>query len=233
MTLWLIPSVLIAILIAVGPLGALSGVLGPERGFGLFFLGVGLTLLSLPVFGGAAAFASATGKSWRGKAVRAAIVPLLVFLGLILPRLGKLNPPIHDVTTDPQDVLQFAPDVAAARVEGMERARVLELQRAAYPDLATLQLAVPPEQAFELALRTAREMPSWQVLSDDAGAGVIGAVATSRIFRFADDVVIRVQGDPAGSRVDVRSRSRFGQSDFGVNADRVRAYLNALRNATS
>jgi uncharacterized protein (DUF1499 family) len=41
--------------------------------------------------------------------------------------------------------------------------------------------------------------------------------------------VIRVAAADAGSRVDVRSVSRFGRSDFGVNAARVRAYLAKLR----
>jgi uncharacterized protein (DUF1499 family) len=137
------------------------------------------------------------------------------------------------VTTDPQDALQFAPDVAAARTERSDRAAVLEQQRNAYPDLVSLQLAVPAEQAFELALKTAREMPAWEVMSEDPATGQIAAVATSRIFHFKDDVVIRVQSDPAGARVDVRSRSQFGEGDFGVNAARVRTYLAALRDGTS
>lgn len=233
MTLWLAPSVLIAVLVVAGPLGTLTGVLRTETGWWLFFAGLGLALLALPAFAGASAFASATGRGWRGKALRAAIVPLLVFLGLIAPNLGRLNPPIHDVTTDAQDTLQFAPDVAAARLERVERADVLQLQRAAYPELASLELAVPPQQAFELALKTAREMPSWEVLSEDAATGQITAVSRSRVFRFTDDVVIRIQEDAAGARVDMRSRSRFGESDFGVNAERVRSYMAALRDGTS
>jgi uncharacterized protein (DUF1499 family) len=232
MTLWLVPSVLIAILLVAGPLGTLSGALRPEPGWGLFFAGVGLAIVAFPLFGGAAAFASTAGKSWRGKALGAAVMPLVVVLGLVLPNVGKLNPVIHDVTTDPQDSLQFPPDVAA-RPERTDRERVLELQRTAYPDLTSLQLPVPPQQAFELALKTAREMPTWEVLSEDAATGQIAAVSTSRVFKFKDDVVVRVQEDPAGSRIDVRSRSRFGEGDFGVNAARVRSYLSALRNGTS
>lgn len=232
MTLWLAPSVLIAFLLAAGPLGTLTGMLRTETGWWVFFLGVGLALLALPLLGGAAAFASATGKSWRSQALRGAVFPLLVVLGLVVPNFGKLNPVIHDVTTDSQDSLQFPPDVAA-RPERNDRARVLEQQRTAYPDLTSLELAVPAQQAFELALKTAREMPTWEVVHEDPATGQIGAVATSRIFKFKDDVVIRVQEDAAGSRIDVRSRSRFGEGDFGVNAARVRSYLAALRDATS
>ena len=58
----------------------------------------------------------------------------------------------------------------------------------------------------------------------------------SRWFGFTDDVVIRVApmdgGAATGSRVDIRSVSRVGRGDFGVNAARVRAYLAALRDAS-
>ena len=50
-------------------------------------------------------------------------------------------------------------------------------------------------------------------------------------FGFVDDVVIRVEADGAGSRIDMRSLSRQGVGDLGVNARRVRAYLAALRRA--
>jgi uncharacterized protein (DUF1499 family) len=74
-------------------------------------------------------------------------------------------------------------------------------------------------------------MPGWQVTGEDAAAGRIEAVATSRLFRFRDDVVIRVQAGPQeqGARIDVRSRSRIGQSDLGANAERIRAFLARVR----
>ena len=50
---------------------------------------------------------------------------------------------------------------------------------------------------------------------------------------FTDDVVVRVTPAGAGSRIDLRSSSRYGRSDFGVNATRIRAYLTALRAATT
>jgi len=45
-------------------------------------------------------------------------------------------------------------------------------------------------------------------------------------------VVIRVAAAGSGSRVDVRSVSRVGRNDFGVNATRVRGYLTALQDAS-
>jgi uncharacterized protein (DUF1499 family) len=58
---------------------------------------------------------------------------------------------------------------------------------------------------------------------------VIEAVATSRLFHFRDDIAIRVRADGGGgSRVDMRSKSRVGQGDLGVNAARIRAYMAEL-----
>ena len=76
-------------------------------------------------------------------------------------------------------------------------------------------------------------MPGWTVVAADQSSGRIEANEASRWFGFVDDVVIRVSADGAGSRIDVRSVSRMGRSDFGVNAGRVRAYLAALKTRPS
>ena len=72
-------------------------------------------------------------------------------------------------------------------------------------------------------------MPGWTIVAADANAGRIEASEQTRWFRFTDDVVIRVVGDGAGSRIDMRCTSRQGRSDYGVNAARIRAYMGALR----
>ena len=92
-------------------------------------------------------------------------------------------------------------------------------------------LAAAPAQAFALALATARAKPGWTITASDPQAGRIEASQASFWFGFVDDVVIRVEADGAGSRIDMRSLSRQGVGDLGVNARRVRAYLAALRRA--
>jgi hypothetical protein len=42
-------------------------------------------------------------------------------------------------------------------------------------------------------------------------------------------IVIRIAGDGAGTRIDMRSTSRQGHSDYGMNAPRIRAFMGALR----
>jgi uncharacterized protein (DUF1499 family) len=103
------------------------------------------------------------------------------------------------------------------------------LQKSAYPDVAPLKTALPVAKAFDEALAAAKSMPGWTIVAFDPAAGRIEASQQSRWFRFTDDIVIRVAGDEVGSRIDMRSTSRQGRSDFGVNAARIRAYMGALR----
>ncbi|MEE4110150.1 MAG: DUF1499 domain-containing protein, partial [Halieaceae bacterium] len=57
----------------------------------------------------------------------------------------------------------------------------------------------------------------------------IEATDTTFWFGFKDDVVIRIEAAGSGSRLDMRSKSRVGRSDVGANAERIRRYLQLLR----
>jgi uncharacterized protein (DUF1499 family) len=48
-------------------------------------------------------------------------------------------------------------------------------------------------------------------------------------MRFPDDVTVRIRPVASGARVDVRSASRFGSHDLGVNARRVEAFMTRLQ----
>lgn len=153
-------------------------------------------------------------------------------------------PAIHDATTDLVDVPQFGtlkvradnledipddgrPDLAALDPEK----RWSAIHREAYGDLRSLSLAVVPAEAVQRAEALIRAR-GWQVARVDRQAGTIEATATTLFFRFKDDVVVRVRADPArpgGSIVDMRSISRVGGSDVGVNAARIRAFLADLQ----
>ena len=142
---------------------------------------------------------------------------------------GGGAPPIHDITTDTESPPPF---VAAVPLNAPGRTdydpAVAEQQRAAYPDLAPAMLPVAPAAAFDRALAVVGEM-GWELLADDAGDLRIEATDRTFWFGFPDDVVVRVAPDgEAGSRVDVRSLSRVGGGDLGVNARRVREFVAAL-----
>ena len=73
---------------------------------------------------------------------------------------------------------------------------------------------MPVAKAFNEALHVAKSMPGWTIIAADSDTGHIEAIQQSRWFRFTDDIVIRVSGDVAGNRIDMRSTSRQGHSDY-------------------
>jgi len=183
---------------------------------------------------------------WRQGLAGLGYALLALFLGLLLLaypsylgyRASKL-PAITDITTDPANPPRF--DVLARlRPRGRTNypgAATAEQQRAAYPDIAPLQLAVPPKVAYDVVLELATKR-KWLLVDTRPPAagrreGVIEAVARTPIMGFRDDVVIRVSPLGQGSRVDVRSASRYGLHDFGTNAARVRSLLEDIDDGVS
>jgi hypothetical protein len=103
--------------------------------------------------------------------------------------------------------------------------------------VAPLQVDLPVRTTYDIALKAIGKR-KWLVVDarPPAGArreGVIEAVARTTIMGFRDDVVVRVTPLGGGSRVDVRSASRYGLHDFGTNARRVVALLADIDDAAS
>ena len=74
-------------------------------------------------------------------------------------------------------------------------------------------------------------MPGWFIVYIDPATRTIEGVETSYLFRFRDDFVIQVRPgpDPNSSLVEMRSRSRDGTGDFGVNYNRIREFFAMLK----
>ena len=88
---------------------------------------------------------------------------------------------------------------------------------------------VPFAEVWGAALETARARPRWSVTLADARGGVIEAEARTALWRFVDDVQVRVWLDDEGrTRVDATSASRVGAADLGTNARRIARFLHAL-----
>lgn len=96
-----------------------------------------------------------------------------------------------------------------------------------YPELQPQSFGQPFYRVYDAALATAREM-EWEILSEDRAAGEIHAVAVVPVFRFKDEVTITIKPDGDQVSVNVRSRSRVGKSDLGVNARRIRHFQEEL-----
>ncbi len=107
-----------------------------------------------------------------------------------------------------------------------------EATRPDHPDprLRGRRYAIPFDAVWTAALgQIATGGSRWQLVDADDQTGVIRAEAATRLFRFVDDVEIRVGLDhDAQTRVDLTSRSRVGNSDLGTNARRIRRFLRDL-----
>jgi uncharacterized protein (DUF1499 family) len=173
----------------------------------------------------------------------------LLYLGFIgyWVNVAVSVPQIHDITTDLDNPPNFQalklraddfadiPGRGAPEYTGMDaKERWRRLHREAYGDLDTLVLKLPVDKAVALAEQVARER-GWEIALARPEEGRLEAVDTVSLFRFKDDVVVRVQPGPGGltSEVDMRSVSRVGRSDLGVNAKRIRAFLKDLKTAAS
>jgi uncharacterized protein (DUF1499 family) len=221
------------LLAASGPLGIQLGLLRPMSGFRAFMLSCLLGVAAL-LLGALGLFLTrkAAGRSGRGRARLGALVGLAL-VGVVATTAGPSRglPPVNDITTNPDDPPVFR---AVARLEanqgrdmgyaGDELARVT---REAYPDLVPIRVESPPKVVFGMARRAALKL-GWKVVARHRSGGRLEALETSRIFRFVDDVVIRIRVADEGSVVDVRSKSRDGRGDLGANAARIRAFREVL-----
>jgi uncharacterized protein (DUF1499 family) len=174
---------------------------------------------------------------WSGP--RRALVIGVIALALSLAAVGppamlayqaKRLPVIHDISTDtvnPPRYVAVLPLRQGATNSTDYSARTAEQQKKGYPDISPAILDVPPAQAMQLAERAALAM-GWQIVAIAPEDLRIEATATSWLFHFKDDVVIRITAHDKGSRVDMRSLSRVGRGDFGVNAKRIRTFMERL-----
>ena len=134
---------------------------------------------------------------------------------------------IHDVSTDTDDPPAF---VALRQVRlqcrnGMDYSGGKQNPSDIQPQTFTH----PREKIFQAALDAANTL-QWHIAAAIENEGRIEATATTRLLRFKDDVVIRLRAHQGHTRLDIRSASRVGSSDFGANAQRIRTFFRELNN---
>jgi len=214
------------VLLVTGMLLANREVIPPMAGFGLFVLS--------GVLGLAAIIASVV-VMVQTQAFHVAMIGMLGLLPLIALVAGAVDgmrhPRINDITTDIANPPQFEQALTLDANQGREMyfpEKWGGIIRKAYPDVQPLLIDRPLEDAFARVLDAAKKQKRWEVMREDPEAGVIEAVATTRIFRWKDDIVIRLTETDAGTRVDMRSKSRDGQSDLGANAKRIKKFFDAI-----
>jgi uncharacterized protein (DUF1499 family) len=221
--------------VLAGLLGIHIGVIPPLGGFLIFQLGLLAALFAIG-FGIAGVIATRSdteglerSKAWLGLASGSVMFTLTI--GLAGAGLG--SPPINDITTDLEDPPRFASPADVPDFEGRDRSYpsdFVEVVRTSYADLGPTRLPIDQKAAFDLGVRTAESL-GWEIVHRDAAAGTFDARETTRVFKFVDDITVRVRADGSDSIIDVRSKSRDGRGDLGANAKRIRSYQSALGEA--
>jgi len=147
-------------------------------------------------------------------------------------------PWIYDITTDPIDPPRFE---ALARIRPRDANPVIyaglsaaEQQRNAYPEIEPLEQEATAQASYEAALAVVTKR-RWNIVArrppERGREGRIEAVARTPIMGLREDVVIRVRSEGQGSRIDMRSSSRYGSFDFGTNARRVLTLIDEIDDA--
>src|SRR6478736_981465 len=203
----------------------------------------GLAIAGLSILFGLAGFAAIWQNGSRGMA-RILLAFLISGVILAYPAYLALQyrklPAIHDITTDPIDPPRFEALARLRTGDGANPAVYAGLysadqQRQFYPDIEPIELEIPVDRAFALSLQLVTKR-KWLVIDERAPQpprriGRIEAVARSPIMGFREDISIRIVADGDDSRVDIRSASRYFESDLGSNAARVSKFIEDLNTA--
>ncbi len=226
-----VAALLGAVCAALMLFGGRFGLWEPATGFGLYrayFNPLGMVVAGI----GFAALVIHSIRKEKPKAILGGLV-MIVGMACLAPLITSiLNPkpraaPIHNISTDTAN-----PPVFLVLDESRPGARnwleyggpeLAAAQAAAYPDIAPLETDLSAGAAYDRALVVAQSM-GWDIVAANEGNLRFEATARTPVFYFADDIVLVVTPREVGSRVDMRSVSRVGRSDQGVNAARIRAF---------
>ena len=203
-----------------------------------------LALAGLSILVGFAAFAAIwqNGSRGMGRILLAFLIDavVLAYPAYLALQYRKL-PPIHDITTDPIDPPRFEALARLRTGEGTNPAVYagpLFGRTAADRPIPTSRPSSsksPSQRAYDVTLQLVNKR-KWLVIDErppqpPRRIGRIEAVARTPIMGFREDVSIRVTPDGEDSRVDIRSASRYFDSDLGSNAARVSKLIEDINNA--
>jgi len=232
----LIGSVVAATLLPLGAVGARLGIWSFMTGF--LLLGAGTVLAAIGVVVGIAGIIAA--KRRRLKDDKPAVYLGTLISVLIIALMGmqfqtaSSVPPIHNISTDVVDPPAFV-RIAALRGDDTnpltyDAEQLASLQQDAYPWVQTLKTDRDAAAALRQSIRVLEGM-GLEIVHVDEAAGLVEATDTTFWFGFKDDVVVRVRAADDGALVDMRSVSRVGLSDLGINARRIGAFLERFEKA--
>ena len=143
--------------------------------------------------------------------------------------LALTYPAVTDIATIDRGAmpLVFEPGTAA-----MPPPRTLPPAEIAtlFPNVQTRTYPLTPEQAYEVVLRLVTGL-GWELRLERPPQGTEPGRLNAQIMTlpgWREEAVFRIEADPEGSRVDMRSASLHALHDFGSNGHRIETFLTAL-----
>ncbi|MGO9452817.1 MAG: DUF1499 domain-containing protein [Candidatus Binataceae bacterium] len=237
---WLafVDGMLAVALVAAGILGAHFYFAAPFFGFQLFSFGFLLSILGF-VLGllGILLTRSARARIARPRALLATAVSAAIAIPVFVVVLSaRKYPAINDITTDFENPPEFVHAEMLVPNQGRDlkynKDRYMARQQAGYAPLAPGNVAGDPATVFDRVRNIAATIPDWQITYTDPATMTIEGVCASHLFHFQDDFIIQVRPGPNGmSLVEMRSKSRDGVGDFGVNYNRIVMFMGKLQAA--
>ena len=189
--------------------------------------------------GAASAIIWRTGRKGMGLSVLGVLLAALVLAWPAWLTVQAVRLPIlNDISTDINNPPGFSRSARALEArsghvpsELPNEARLPQTR--AYPGVQPIVIDLDGDEAFQLVLGAVKAL-GWQVIESSApggrmGDGRIEAIDRTLIMRFPDDITIRVRPGAGQSRIDVRSVSRYGRHDFGVNARRIERFARTMQ----
>lgn len=226
----------------VGMFGQKFQLLPFKIAFGGFALGLLLAavlgVISLIAFALSFGVISSEARMYSLASFGLGFIPLI--LVVVIVGAGLKVPKIHDISTDLDDNIEFE-NAMLLRLPSenslnLPSERVKAQHRSHYKDVQPLMTSETPAEAYAKALHVASGL-GWVIRSQNDESTTFEATESTALFGFVDDIVVRVgesessdeSGRKEGSKVDMRSVSRVGQSDLGANAKRIERFQKAYR----
>ncbi|REG85875.1 DUF1499 domain-containing protein [Marinomonas pollencensis] len=212
--------------------GVRVGLFEPITGFSLLRQSV-FASLALSAFAALSMFfcrkeCNVSSQRFFGLVLTVSLVYSLMWIVFYVERCNL--PQINDISTDTvspplfinatflrksnQNSLDYNPKVAA-------------IQKANYPEVKPVFTDKDIKLAYQKTLKLIQDK-GWQLNGSYPEVGIIEATARTPIFGFRDDVVLRVAMVDGKVRIDMRSCSRVGTGDFGMNAKRIVNFMTDL-----
>lgn len=96
-----------------------------------------------------------------------------------------------------------------------------------FPELELPCVAIPPGALFTRIEHTV-ELLNWEIVDTDPREHTLHAVAETTLFRFRDDILIKLEAGKFGTEIHIRARSRIGRGDLGANTRHILNLLEML-----